>query len=94
MTTSSKFASASYANRSKEFREAVQRVRKRQHELQEILKAEHEESGEEASDEQVWSLTSRGVDRGQGGLGPPNLRSNKNKCVFRKRTIKVCFSCS
>ena len=58
MTSSSKFALASYANRSKEFREAVQRVRKRQHELQEILKAEHEESGEEASDEQVWSLTS------------------------------------
>ena len=24
----------------------------------------------------------------------PNVRSNKNKCVFNKRTIKVCVSCS
>ena len=30
----------------------------------------------------------------QGGLGPSHFRSNKNKCVFNKRTIKVCVSCS
>ena len=77
MTSSSKFALASYANRSKEFREAVQRVRKRQHELQEILKAEHEESGEEASDEQVWSLKSLA-----------NHLSVQVKLPILKRTLK------
>ena len=25
--------------------------------------------------------------------GPPNFWNNKNKCVFNKRTIKVCVSC-
>ena len=30
--------------------------------------------------------------RGKGGPGPSNFRYNENKCVFNKRTIKVCVS--
>jgi len=77
MTSSSKFALASYANRSKEFREAVQRVRKRQHELQEILKAEHEESGEEASDEQKPS----------GGVPSKKSKRDVDKFEYSGRSI-------
>ena len=44
-------------------------------------------------------LKRKNVERGsrQGGPGgqcPPNFWSNKSKCVFNKRTIKVCVSCS
>ena len=28
------------------------------------------------------------------GPGPPNFQSNENDCVFNKRTVKVCVSCS
>ena len=32
----------------------------------------------------------QGADRGdQGGPGPSNFQSNKNKCVFNKRTLKA-----
>ena len=30
----------------------------------------------------------------QGGWAPPKFWNNKNKCVFSKRTVKVCVSCS
>ena len=30
----------------------------------------------------------------KGGPGIPNFWNNINKCVFNKRTIKVCVSCS
>ena len=36
--------------------------------------------------------TIRGADRGARAL--PNFQSHKRKCVFYKRTIKVCVSCS
>ena len=31
---------------------------------------------------------------GQGGPSPSSYQSHKQKCVFNKRTIKVCVSCS
>ena len=39
-------------------------------------------------------LLNRGGADGQGGAGPFNFQSNKNRCVFNKRTIKVSVSCS
>ena len=39
------------------------------------------------------SVSTRGVSKG--APAPPNFQNHtKNKCVFNKRTIKVCVSCS
>ena len=32
--------------------------------------------------------------RSRWGPSPPNIWNHKNKCVFNKRTVKVCVSCS
>ena len=41
-----------------------------------------------------WESVALCVVYPRGGQGSPNFQSHKQNCVFNKRTIKVCVSCS
>ena len=43
---------------------------------------------------QVYFIARGSLRGSQGGPGPSNFWKNEKKCVFNKRTSKVCVSCS
>ena len=54
------------------------------------------ESDEDVCKVNVLKVITKFISKGEGSQGYPasNFRNNKNKCVFNKRTLKVCSSCS